>query len=68
MLKDITCEVNASFLLRSIAVDKLMAVLKGLPADAELLPNKVGNLSIFLNDKEIGFVDLVEEKIKWENI
>ena len=54
--------VQAEFFERYITVGKLKNILNQLEDDWEILPNGVGNLSVFTTKSEPkGFIDIAEE-------
>jgi hypothetical protein len=58
------CPVNASFLEKWITVGKLKELLSGMEDSWELLPNSVGNLSVFTplpDSEEMGYIDISNE-------
>lgn len=65
MAINIKCTVKANFLEKWITVGKLKEILSELNDDLELLPNQVGNLSVFSPPAESkchGVIDFSEEK------
>lgn len=68
MAIDTNSEVNGSWLYKWIRADRLAEVLKLLPGDAELVPNGVGNLSVYVPDGDkfayYGYIDISGESLE----
>ena len=60
--------IEASFIEKYITVKQMKEILNQLEDDWELLPNNVGNLSIFTTESESkGFIDIGEEVYQKED-
>jgi hypothetical protein len=62
---NIKCHITAGFLERWTTVKRMKEILSALPDDAELLPNRVGNLNVYTpppESKWLGFIDINTEE------
>ena len=60
--------IEASFIEKYITVKQMKEILNQLEDEWELLPNSVGNLSIFTAESESkGFIDIGEEVYQKED-
>jgi hypothetical protein len=62
MAIDTSREVEAGFFTRWMTVDKLRKALEQLQDTDEILPDKVGNLSVPRDGEVIGYIDFQEEE------
>ena len=57
MAIDTSKSVDAGFLLRWMSVEKMKDLLEQVPPGSRLFPNMVGNISVFQDDRCVGFID-----------
>jgi len=64
MVFDELVEVTGGWLAKGISVGKLRKLLSELPGDFDVMPNRVGNLSIInVAGEQVGYLDIGEEMV-----
>lgn len=61
---DIDVSVDAHFFKRWMTVARMRSILSQLPDDANLIPNRAGNLSVSQNGECLGWIDFNEERLE----
>jgi len=61
MAIDTSCEVQAAFFKRWMTVGRMREILEEIESDAELYPNRVGNLAVKRGYESIGYIDFYSE-------
>ena len=66
MAVETNVEVTGAWLYKYMSVKKLKSILKKLPKDADIVPNRVGNLSVYIIDGDEltaeGYINFASEK------
>ena len=63
--------VEGGWIYKYVSVGKLKSILNDLPDDSEVIPNRVGNLSVVVGSVKDGwtwrgYIDFAEETMIWD--